>query len=199
MPTEQRIRPAKYTFENAMAWIPLVGLFSGMRSNEICQMRASDVQRREGTWLFNVSDDNTGQRLKTEAAARIVPIHSELVRCGFVDYVQALPRDGQLFPALKPGGPDGKYNHYFAKRFTEYRRKCGVTAPRTSFHSFRKNVAQALKDKRATAAEIAELIGHEQGFTFSVYAPMQLPMKALKELIERIRYPGLRLSHLYVG
>jgi integrase len=199
IPTEQRIRPPNYTFENAMAWIPLVGLFSGMRSNEICQMRASDVQRKEGIWLFNVSDDNTGQRLKTEAATRIVPIHSELVRCGFVDYVQALPRDGQLFPALKPGGPDGKYNHYFAKRFTEYRRKCGVTAPRTSFHSFRKNVAQALKDKRATAAEIAELIGHEQGFTFSVYAPMQLPMKALKELIERIRYPGLRLSHLYVG
>jgi integrase len=199
MPTEQRICPARYAFENAMAWIPLVGLFSGMRSNEICQMRARDVQRKEGIWLFNVSDDTTGQRLKTEAATRIVPIHSELVRCGFLDYVKALPRDGQLFPALKPGGPDGKYNHYFAKRFTEYRRKCGVTAPRTSFHSFRKNVAQALKDKRATAAEIAELIGHEQGFTFSVYAPMQLPMKALKELIERVHYPGLRLSHLYVG
>jgi integrase len=198
MPTEQRIRPAKYAFENAMAWIPLVGLFSGMRSNEICQMRVSDVQRDGSIWLFNVSDDSTGQSLKTDAATRIVPIHSELVRCGFLDYVKALPRDGQLFPALKPGGPDGKYNHYFAKRFTEYRRKSGVTAPRTSFHSFRKNVAQALKNKRATAAEIAELIGHEQGFTFSVYAPMQLPMKALKELIERVRYPGLRLSHLYV-
>jgi len=60
-------------------------------------------------------------------------------------------------------------------------------------------VAQALKDKRATAAEIAELIGHEQGFTFSVYAPMQLPLKTLKELIGRIRYPGLRLSYLHVG
>jgi hypothetical protein len=65
--------------------------------------------------------------------------------------------------------------------------------------SFIPQLAQALKDKRATAAEIAELIGHEQGFTFSVYAPMQLPMKALKELIERVRYPGLRLGHLYVG
>jgi hypothetical protein len=144
--------------------------------------------------LFNVSDENMGQSLKTGAAKRIVPIHSELVRCGFLDYAKALPGDGQLFPALKPGGPDGKYNHYFAKRFTEYRRKCGVTAPRTAFHSFRKNVAQALKNKRATAAEIAELIGHEQGFTFSIYAPMQLPMKALKELIERVRLPWIALK-----
>ncbi len=198
MPTEQRIRPSKYTFENAMVWIPLVALFSGMRSNEICQMRVSDIQRKEGIWLFNVSEDNPGQSLKTKAAARVVPIHSELVHCGFLDYVKALPRDGQLFPALKQGGPDCKYNHYFAKRFTDYRRKAGVTGPRTAFHSFRKNVAQALKDKRATQVEIAELIGHEQGFTFSVYAPMQLPMRALKELTERIYYPGLRLKHLYI-
>jgi integrase len=193
MPAEQRIRPDKYSFETAMAWIPLVALFSGMRSNEICQMRASDVHRKDGVWVFNVSEEGTGQSLKTEAATRIVPVHSELIRCGFLDYVKALPRDGQLWPALKAGGPDGKYNHYFAKRFTVYRRGSGVAAPRTSFHSFRKNVAQALKDKRATPAEIAELIGHEQGFTLSVYAPMQLPIKVLKQLIDRVRYPGLRL------
>jgi integrase len=145
-----------------------------------------------------VNAEGTGQSLKTEAAIRIVPVHSELIRCSFLDYVKALPRDGQLWPALKPGGPDGKYNHYFAKRFTIYRRSCGATAPRTSFHSFRKNVAQALKDKRATPAEIAELIGHEQGFTLSVYAPMQLPLPALQVLIERVKYPGLRLGHLHI-
>lgn len=194
----ERIRPAKYTFETAMAWAPLIALFSGMRSNEICQMRVADVRRKEGIWVFTVTDDAVGQSLKTEAASRLVPVHSELVRCGFLDYLKSLPRDGQLFPALKPGGPDGKFNHYFAKRFTVYRRGCGVTAPRASFHSFRKNVAQALKDKRATIAEIAELIGHEQGFTLSVYAPMQLPISELKELIERVRYPGLRLTHLHV-
>ena len=146
-------------------------------------MRASDVQRKDGIWIFNVSAETTGQSLKTEADTRIVPVHSELIACGFLEYLKALPRDGQLWPALKPGGPDGKFNHYFAKRFTLYRRDCGVTAPRTSFHSLRKNTAQALKDARATPAETAELIGHEQGFTFGTYAPLQLPMPALKELI----------------
>ena len=102
------------------------------------------------------------------------------------------------FPHETLAGPISRHNDYFAKRFTEYRRRSGVTGSRTAFHSFRKNVAQALKDKRATQVEIAELIGHEQGFTFSVYAPMQLPMKVLKELIERIRCLGLRLNHLYV-
>src|SRR5262249_27246889 len=101
MPTQQRIRPIKYTFENAMAWVPLIGLFSGMRSNEICQMRAGDVRRERGIWIFNVSADGAGQSLKSEAAMRKVPVHSELIRFGFLDYVKALPRDGQLFPALK--------------------------------------------------------------------------------------------------
>ena len=199
MPTAQRIHPAKYTFENVMAWVPLIALYSGMRSNEICQMRVSDVQRRNGIWIFDVTDEGSGQSLKTKAAKRIVPVHSELIACGFLDYVKALPPDGQLWPALKPGGADGKYNHYFAKRFTLYRRGCGVDRPRVSFHSFRKNTAQALKDARATPAEIAELIGHEQGFTLKFYAPQGLPLPVLQELIERVKYPGLRLDHLRVA
>lgn len=192
---KDRVRPAAHSFKTAMYWIPLIGLFSGMRSNEICQLRKSDVQRKSGVWIFNVSADHESQNLKTEAATRIVPVHSELIACGFLDYVNALP-DGQLFPALKPGGVDGKLNWYFSKRFPDFRRRCGVDRPRVSFHSFRKNAAQALKNARATPAEIAELIGHEQGFTLSIYAPMQLPVKALKELIERVKYSGLRLAHL---
>jgi integrase len=181
-----------------MYWIPLIALYSGLRSNEICQLHKSDVQRKSGVWVFRVSGEGEGQHLKTEAATRIVPVHSEIIRCGFLDYLKALP-DGQLFPALKPGGADDKRNWYLSKQFPAFRRRCGVDAARVSFHSFRKNAAQALKDKRATPAEIAELIGHEQGFTLSTYAPMQLPLPVLKELIERIRYPGLRLKHLYAG
>jgi hypothetical protein len=60
---------------------------------------------------------------------------------------------------------------------------------------FRKNAALALKDARATPAEIAEVIGHEKGFTLSVYAPLALPVERLQELVERIRFDGLGLGH----
>jgi integrase len=192
----ERIRPNANTFKTAMLWVPLIGLYSGMRSNEICQLQVSDIVRKNGVWAFRVSAEGEGQSVKSEAAVRIVPVHSELVRCGFLDYLKTLSPEGRLFPALKPGGADGKFNWYFSKRFTVYRRSCGVNAPRVSFHSFRKNAAQALKDGRSTQAEIAELIGHEQGFTNKFYTPLQLPMPALKELIERIGYDGLKLSHL---
>lgn len=65
---KERIRPAKYNFKSAMYWIPLIGLFGGMRSNEICQLRKSDVQRKAGVWIFNVSADHESQSLKSEAA-----------------------------------------------------------------------------------------------------------------------------------
>ena len=180
-----------------MCWIPLVALFSGMRSGEICQLRKSDVQHKNGVWMFRVSAEGEGQHIKCEAAERSVTVHSELIACGFHDYWKALPA-GQLWPALKPGGLDRKLNHYFTKRFTDDRRSCGATVERKSFHSFRKNAAQALKDARATPAEIAELIGHEQGFTLSVYAPMELPATVLQGLVERICYEGLALDHLHV-
>jgi hypothetical protein len=45
-----------------------------------------------------------------------------------------------------------------------------------------------MKNGGATPAEIAEIIGHEKGFTLSVYAPNALPVERLKRLVELIRY-----------
>ena len=197
-PTQERLSPREHTAKTALYWAALIALFSGMRLGEICQLQTADVQRRGAIWLFNVRSEAKNQSLKTAAATRVVSVHSELIKCGFADYVKALPT-GQLFPALKAGGPDGKLNWYLSKRFTDYRRTCGVADSRVAFHSFRKNAAQALKDASTTPAEIAELIGHERGFTVETYAPLQLPVPRLKSLIERIKYPGLRLKHLHVS
>ena len=156
-PKNERLSPRQHSTETALYWAMLIALFSGMRQGEICQLRTDDVQRRRNVWVFTVTGDAAGQSLKTKAAARVVPVHGDPICCGLTEYLKSLP-PGQLFPALKPGGPDGKLNWYLTKRFTAYRRECGIAGPRLAFHSFRKNAAQALKDARTTSAEIAELI-----------------------------------------
>jgi len=196
VPAAERLRPAEHTTETAMRWIPLIALYGGMRLGEICQLRTGDVKRERKTWFFNVAEEGEGQRVKTRSAIRRVPVHSVLIRCGLLDYLDALP-EGQLFPGLKPGGPDDKLSWYFTRRYTEFRRGVGVTRPRLSFHSFRKNVVTALDQARVPQADIAGLVGHERGFTLDVYAPLGLDLAALQRIMEKVRYPGLRLTHLY--
>jgi integrase len=196
--TKGRLQPRRHTFETALLWVPLIALFSGMRLGEICQLRTGDLQRDSAKiWFFNVTEEEEGQQVKTEAGIRPVPIHSALVRCGLLKYAEALP-PGQLFPGLSPGGPDGKLSWYFTRRYTEYRRSVGVNRPRLAFHSFRKNVSTALDNAGVAQSDLAALIGHERGFTFDTYSK-GLELGRLHGITEKIRYPGLLLRHLYAS
>src|SRR5262249_31007415 len=73
-------------------WLPLLCLFMGLRPNEACQMYAGDVKcTPKGTWYLDIvsSDDDdaagTGAKtLKTTSSRRKVPIHTELIRIGFL-------------------------------------------------------------------------------------------------------------------
>ncbi len=193
---EERIKPKRHTMKSAMRWVPLIALYSGMRLDEICSLRTDNVQREGDIWFFVVTEDE-GQSVKTEAGERKVPVHSGLIRCGFIDYLEALPK-GQLFPGLKAGGPDGKFSWQLTQRFTAYRRSVGVTRPRLSFHSFRKNVATALDNAGVAQADVAALLGHERGFSFDRYSGGK-DLKALRAIAEKISYQGLNLVHLDIS
>jgi integrase len=195
----QRLKPNRHTIDTVHLWAPLISLFSGMRLDEICKLTAKAVRETEGVWFFDVQDDEAG-RVKTDSSARRVPVHSELQRCGFLDYLAATSGhpSGQLFPALKPGGPNGKLSWYYSKRFTVLRRRCGIDRPSVVFHSFRNTVATALENARVPGNEVAEILGHAKaGMSFGVYS-QGLGLQELQEVVERIRYPGLRFEHLYV-
>lgn len=58
--------------------IPLVALFSGMRIEEICQLKRDDVRQVKGIWCFDVYSmgDN---KVKTVNSERIIPVHPKLV------------------------------------------------------------------------------------------------------------------------
>ena len=79
--------------------------------------------------------------------------------------------------------------------FTRLRRKLGIDRPRVSFHSLRKNMGTALDRARVSQADVALILGHDRGFTLSVYAPLGLELPALKSIVEQARF-HVDLRHL---
>ncbi len=181
------VRPARHSLTTALPWVMAVALFSGMRQGEVCELDAEDVRQQDGVWFFDVTE------AKSEAGVRRVPVHSALARLGFLKFVAAVRR-GPLFPGITPGGPDRKRAHTLAKRFPAFRRGRGVERERVAFHSFRKCFVRALELAKVDRDRAALVIGHERGFTYRVYNPEGLDMTALREVVEAVRYPGLRLA-----
>jgi integrase len=194
----ERVRPNAHTYTTAMSWVALIALFSGMRQGEICQLRPEDVRLEDGVHFFNVAEEGEGQSVKSEAGLRRVPVHSTLIDAGLLEYADFVRQQGQkqLFPRLRPGGADGKLNHYPQRLFNEYRSKLKVNRPRVVFHSFRATVITRLHNVGAVATEISDVVGHENpSASLRMYSD-GLSLKNKSRVIEQIAYPGLELDRL---
>ncbi|ONB63068.1 integrase [Burkholderia pseudomallei] len=157
-------------------WLPLLGLLTGGRINELSQLYLDDIRQSEaGVWYldFNLDGDKVedvpDKSLKTVNAERVVPIHAELVRLGLPEYVERLRRAGhtRLFPELKRdpvkgyGKPAGSW---FNERFLGNRLGIERNGMKT-FHSFRHTFITALDRLELPERILAQLAGHERGTT----------------------------------
>ena len=187
-------------------WVPLLALFTGCRQNEICQLGVDDVTTEHGLDVLRVLDDpETGKRVKTEAGRRVVPIHAELKRIGFLEFVARQREAGhdRLFPELRQDRR-GYYSEDFQKWFNGRGRgipgfleKTGAKGPKTSFHSFRHTLTDALRRAGATGEIIDGLCGWGRGNMREIYGSGPW-IVMLAEVMQRVEYPGLDLSHLHV-
>jgi integrase len=94
-------------------WLPLLGLFTGARLEELGQLRPQDVNEdryidsegaERAAWIIQIREDKDADlKLKNAASERRVPVHTELVRLGFLDFVKAAKaaKQQRLFPLLK--------------------------------------------------------------------------------------------------
>ena len=114
-------------------------------------LTVADVQEEPKTstpLLFITAQASRGKRLKTKSSQRVVPVHSQLVKLGFLKYVaEVRRRDGEkafLFPLVAPDrGAAGVAA--WSKWFGRYLRAQGVTDTAKVFHSFRHSFKDALR------------------------------------------------------
>ena len=72
-------------------WLPLLSLHSGARLGELCQLYADDVREKQGVHYLYLTNEGEDQSIKgrgDEVRKRRTPIHREIIRLGFLDFVK---------------------------------------------------------------------------------------------------------------
>ncbi|WP_158308256.1 site-specific integrase [Vibrio sp. EJY3] len=183
------IEPYKTTPKEAWHyWIPLLGLYTGARINELCQLYTDNIKQIDGVWCISINADRPDQKLKIKAAFRNIPIHRKLIKLGFIDYVKSLPL-GLVFPTLKYLPEDG-YGKYPSKWFSIQRDKVLNKDERykKTFHSFRHTVANEFKQMGVEYSPASYVLGHtDETMTYGRYGKDYKP-KLLQEIIEKLDF-----------
>jgi integrase len=191
----------------AAYWMPLLALYSGARLNELAPICVDDVKADPSSgarFITVIEDEDAGRSVKTENSVRAFPIHPELVRIGFLEFVNqrrtASGPSARLFPQLTPGSKGG-FGEAFSKWFGRYKRSLGIDNKSSVFHSFRHGFKDALRSAGVNEDINDALTGHGGGNTVargygSDDMVRRFGFPTLKAALEKVHYHGLDLSHL---
>lgn len=183
----------------ASYWLPLLALYTGARLEELSQLQQKDLEKDDVLgWFLGITDIAEDASVKSDNARRRVPIHSELLKFGFVEYLDGLKDEPEayIFPNLKPD-INGYRGGNFSKWFGRYRRAQGITDLRKVFHSFRHCFIDACRECSVPREMRDVIVGHSNQSVSDTYGTGTYPLEPIFEAMACVRYRGLDLSHLY--
>jgi len=158
----------------------MIGLYTGARVNEVCQLKLNDIVEERGVWCIafqkTVDKDLAAdpkkkrrcrQSMKGAGCMRIVPIAKPLLDAGFLEFVEDMKDTGhsRLFPLLSAGisrstgETNARYSQQFVVDFGRYLKGLGFEKG-IGFHAFRHTLATELDANDVPEKEIALVTGH---------------------------------------
>jgi integrase len=191
-------------------WLPLMALYLGARLEELADLSRGDVffEKISGLNAIRiipyVDSDGRSRTLKTKASKRTIPLHPELIKLGFLVYVDRVAKSplAPIFPDLAPQGQDGRRGPRLTRWFVEYRRKLGIYREGVAMHSFRHTVRTALGNQIVTELQkrsLDYLTGHAaQGSEGSVRYDKGPGLKLVYDTLSLLSYPELNFRHLHI-
>lgn len=185
---QRRSKPMRY-------WLPLLMLYTGARNEEIGGLSLSDIgESPSGVPYLEIRPDpdrNTPRRLKNATSQRTLPLHSDVISLGFLEYVKERKGSGKhsLFPDV---GRSANGEHAPASRwFNRHIRLVlpGADARRKVAYSLRHTFATRLKALDTQEYVISELMGHKnEGMSVGRYGK-RVDIGKLSAVVEKLRFP----------
>lgn len=172
--------PSKRINANDLYYITMIAAYSGMRINEITQLRYKDILRRNGILCFNINREE-GKTTKNTNSIRVVPIHSKLLELGLIEFIDTRKNGKTIF---------GVNNKIFSEIFrNQIQRKRICKDKEKTFYSFRHYFIDYLVQREVETNVIAQIVGHEKQYKIllNAYAKPINP-DILKAKIEMVEY-----------
>jgi integrase len=179
-------------------WLPLLGLFTGARLNELCQLQHQDIKQVNGIWCISITDKGQEQHIKSASSRRLIPIHNTLTSLGFMGIVDASSsaKTTRLFPELTLR--DGRFAHTPSKWFGNLKSRLLVDSDKKSYHSFRHTFVDYLFNNLKLQGNplVKALVGHtDKEITSGIYGS-SFAIEDLNKIVQQIDFTkyGVRFS-----
>ena len=137
--------------------------------------------------VLNITDDgDANKRLKANASRRKVPLHSELISLGFLDFLQSRANSQRLFPDYSYNS-NGGYGRNLGRWYNgTFLPKLGIKEPGLVFHSLRHTMVTRLGQAGVAEPIYQCVVGHaREGVTQEVYLRQGYTLVQLSEAIEQ--------------
>ena len=197
--TTKSRKPNVVKYQNSFYWAFLIGIFSGMRTNETAQLRIEDIIKKENVWMISI-DETEGKSVKTTSSIRKVPVHPTLISLGFIDYVKIIKSKGvdRVFPELtkQRDGYSTKISQHYNEKFLP---SVGVWKKQVKvLYSTRHTFINRCYNKGVDRDIIKSIVGHEPDFTMDVYGGSPFTPKQLYQGISKVSYSNIKWNRIKV-
>ncbi len=189
-------------------WVPLIGLYTGARLEEVCQLKPEDIEEQDGIFYFSINHKPEARQTTKTERSRTCPVHADLIGLGFIQYVnkQKKAKSDRLFSRLTYNVKKERWNLKVGSWYNRTFEPKYISADeKKSFHSlrhtfvdwFKQNVSLTFTDRDI----LKSIVGHEGrddkdagGITFERYGKAYVIAKQY-ELLKKLDY-GVDLALL---
>jgi len=185
----RRLKPGQHVWHDSAYWIPILVTYTGARREEIAKIMVDDVTMIEGIWALKVRVTETG-RVKTESSVRDIPLANEVIRLGFLKFVEYQREAGQVAVFADLGSGASNYGDAFYKKWWRSFIRAGLVPDAKDMHSIRHFVSTELANLDVSEERRADLLGQtitssETARTYTKATRMQI-MKQMVDTIPKV-------------
>ena len=199
--------PPRWRLDDYRFWLPLLGLYTGARLSELCQLRLGDIREELGVWVISISSSGARQ-LKTVDSERLVPLHRAILEAGFLEFhQQRLEANGgdlsaslfenlRVYGDLSPGHIASRWYRGSDKDDKGYLGQCGLGDDELTYHGLRHTFIQQFRRQKLDMLIGKALVGHADRSTTGGYGDCY-PSYVLKEELDKIDFETSTTHILY--